>query len=166
MISHNWSSFTLRVTLRASEENIYRMIATAAGLENWFLRKAVFTSSAGKARNPQEFAEAGDMYFRMWHGHPDEVSENRPVLEANGKDLIRFRFTADSDVTFRIIRENETTLLELKQDKIPQEEDPQEHLHVQCAVGWTFYLTNLKSVLEGGPDLRNKDMAIRSVINA
>jgi hypothetical protein len=28
---------------------------------------------------------------------------------------------------------------------------------LDCRDGWTFYLTNLKCVIEGGPDLREKD---------
>ena len=32
--------------------------------------------------------------------------------------------------------------------------------------GWIFYLANLKSVLEGGLDLRNKRMEITNVITA
>ena len=35
-----------------------------------------------------------------------------------------------------------------------------------CLEGWTFYLTNLKSVIEGGLDLRNKNLDIKGVINA
>lgn len=34
-----------------------------------------------------------------------------------------------------------------------------------CSNGWTFYLTNLKSVYEGGLDLRNKDEKLSAMIN-
>jgi hypothetical protein len=37
---------------------------------------------------------------------------------------------------------------------------------VGCGEGWTFYLTNLKSILEGGVDLRNKEMKLKNVINS
>jgi hypothetical protein len=33
---------------------------------------------------------------------------------------------------------------------------------VQCQLGWTFYLANLKSVIEGGVDLRNKNVDLKS----
>jgi hypothetical protein len=32
--------------------------------------------------------------------------------------------------------------------------------------GWTFYLANLKSVLEGGLDLRNKNARLQRLVNA
>lgn len=31
--------------------------------------------------------------------------------------------------------------------------------------GWTFYLTNLKSILEGGFNLRNKNNKLGDVVN-
>jgi hypothetical protein len=38
--------------------------------------------------------------------------------------------------------------------------------HLGCKTGWTFYLANLKSLMEGGIDLRNKNEKIQRVINA
>lgn len=45
-------------------------------------------------------------------------------------------------------------------------EDPARNLLVGCGEGWVFYLANLKSILEGGIDLRNKNDAIRNVLNS
>jgi len=34
-----------------------------------------------------------------------------------------------------------------------------------CASGWAFYLVNLKSIYEGGLDLRNKTPALKHMLN-
>jgi hypothetical protein len=47
-----------------------------------------------------------------------------------------------------------------------EDETEQQYFYMECDKGWTFYLTNLKSVLEGGLDMRNKNLNIQQVINA
>jgi len=54
----------------------------------------------------------------------------------------------------------------LWQENIPTDEKAKVSWHLGCATGWTFYLTNLKSILEGGLDLRNKDELLTNVVNA
>ena len=39
-------------------------------------------------------------------------------------------------------------------------------IYVDCSYGWTFFLANLKSVLEGGIDLRNRNVDIKNVVNS
>ena len=58
------------------------------------------------------------------------------------------------------------TIVELTQDNIPPDDNPATNLHIGCGEGWTFYLANLKSYLEGGIDLRNKNEKIQGVINS
>lgn len=58
------------------------------------------------------------------------------------------------------------SIVELCQSDIPPNDDPKQNLHVQCSIGWTFYLANLKSIFEGGIDLRNKNMELGRVLNA
>jgi hypothetical protein len=38
--------------------------------------------------------------------------------------------------------------------------------HVGCKAGWTFYLANLKSILEGGIDMRNKKTRLKEMLNS
>ena len=47
-----------------------------------------------------------------------------------------------------------------------EHETEQQHFYIECGKGWTFYMTNLKSILEGGLDLRNKNINLKQVINA
>jgi len=54
----------------------------------------------------------------------------------------------------------------LTQENIPEDNNPASNLLVGCVEGWTFYLANLKSYLQGGIDLRNKNVNIQGVINS
>lgn len=69
-------------------------------------------------------------------------------------------------VTVRIANESGINVVELTQENIPVDDDSRANYFVGCGEGWTFYLANLKSILEGGLDLRNKNVDIRKVINS
>ncbi len=166
ILSHKWSSFTLRVAIKADPQRIYDAWATQAGLERWFLRKAEFTNSDGTKRERSAHVQKGDVFEWLWFGYGDDTVERREVLEANGHNLFRFIFSGGCTVTIIIKHELGETLVELKQENIPLDEDPKMNLCLGCSNGWTFYMANLKSILEGGIDLRNKNDKIASVINA
>jgi uncharacterized protein YndB with AHSA1/START domain len=159
--SDQWTSFTLKADIKASQSEIYHCWSTQRGIESWFLRSALYKHSGG-TRGINELVQAGDHYKWLWHGYPDYVTEEREILEANGKDTIRFTFSAGCPVTVKIIEQGERCLVELTQEEIPPENDPKSNLYVQCSIGWTFYLANLKSMLEGGVDLRNKQLNLDS----
>ena len=156
MTDDRWTKFKLTANVDADVRSVYEAWATQAGLETWFLRKAEFCTIAGRQREPQEFIKKEDTYSWYWHGYTDETVEYGQVLENNGADLIKFTFSGDSIVTVDIQNKFGVTIIELTQENIPIENDPEKNLYVQCQIGWTFYLANLKSVIEGGKDLRNK----------
>jgi uncharacterized protein YndB with AHSA1/START domain len=166
IISNKWSAFTLRVTIKADPQKIYDAWATQAGLESWFLRKAEFTTLERSKRGLADYIQKGDRYEWLWFGYGDDIVERREVVEANGKNLVRFIFSGGCTVTVVIKHEHGEVLAELKQENIPLEDDPKMNLCLNCSTGWTFYMANLKSVLEGGIDLRNKNDKIVSVINS
>ena len=58
------------------------------------------------------------------------------------------------------------TICELEQTTPMEDETEQRHFFIECGKGWTFYMTNLKSILQGGIDLRNKIERVGNVINA
>lgn len=161
-----WNEFEIRIPVEASMGTIYNAWTTSRGLERWFLRKATFKSKQGALRLPDEPFEKGDRYHWLWFGYGDDVFEANRVLNANGVDFMRFEFTGKCIVTVRMESTGNMTLVSLKQDRIPDDPNPSTNLFVNCQLGWTFYLTNLKSVLEGGRDLRNKDTGLMPVINS
>jgi uncharacterized protein YndB with AHSA1/START domain len=156
MTDDRWTKFKLTASFDTDIRSIYEAWATQAGIESWFLRKAEFCAIAGRQREPHEFIKKEDTYTWYWHGYTDETVEYGQVLENNGTDLIKFTFSGDSIVTIDIQNKYGFTIVELTQENIPIENDPEKNLYVQCQIGWTFYLANLKSVMESGKDLRNK----------
>ncbi len=157
-----WTSFKVTGDYNTDIRNLYESWATPVGLEKWFLRKAEFYAIAGRLREADEFILKEDVYEWYWHGWGDDAVEKGEVLEANGTDLLKFTFMKDCIVTVSLFSRNGVSIVELTQENIPIENDPSKNLFVQCQTGWTFYLANLKSVLEGGVDLRNKKLEVSS----
>jgi len=87
-------------------------------------------------------------------------------LSCNGKDSFKFSFGDAGICTVSIKEEGLQCIVEILQNEIPADEHGRQYWHLGCKTGWTFHLTNMKSIFEGGIDLRNKDEKIKNVINA
>ena len=166
MAKYDWSRFSLKIVINVEPRKVYDFFATQKDFESWFLRKAVFTRADGTRREPASLIEPDDTYEWMWHGHPDETVEVGKVTEANGKDMFQFIFGRAGLVTFQLTEVGGNTEMAITQEHIPTDEDGKVNYHIGCSTGWTFYLANIKSILEGGLDLRNKNMEIKGVINS
>lgn len=166
MTAFNWNRFEVRITVKASPRDLYKAWSTRKGLEQWFLRLAEFKDKDAVTRGPNEPIEKGDTYRWLWHGWPDDMVETGTVLESNGKDLFSFKFGAAGDCTVHIRSEEGENIVELIQENIPTDEFSMHQYHLGCKTGWTFYLANLKSVMEGGIDLRNRNEQIKRVVNS
>ena len=162
----HWNHFKLRIDVNASVEEVYRAWTTQQGLESWFLRRAAFTDGSGNSRQPAQSVVEGDEYTWHWHGYPDSVLEKGKVLKANGKDRFVFTFSMGCPVTISIYTEAGETIVELVESDLPTDPDTMRKHFVGDSRGWVFYLANLKSVLEGGLDLRNKKLELTNVINS
>jgi uncharacterized protein YndB with AHSA1/START domain len=165
-MQHEWSSFQLKVPVNGNSSSIYKLWTTQDGLEKWFLRKAEFRKNDGNKKNRKTLVEVDDTYEWMWHGYDDEVIEKGRIMEANGKDFFKFSFGKAGNVSVTIKEEAGESIIELMQDEIPGDEKGKIYYHLGCSKGWVFYLANLKSILEGGIDLRNKKMELKDVINS
>ncbi len=166
MSNFNWSTFTTRIPVNASVEKLYWSWATKTGIEYWFLRMSTYKKPDGSLRADDEPVQKDDTYTWRWHGWSDETTEYGTILDCNGKDFFKFNFGKAGNCTVTIKEENGITICELVQDEIPADETGKHHWHLGCKTGWTFYLSNLKSLLEGGIDLRNKDEALKNVVNS
>lgn len=160
------SRFAVRIPVKAPVEKIFRSWSTPGGLEHFFLRQALFHSPEGMKREAEDAIEAGDTYHWLWWGYTDEDSERGEVLAQNGKDQLRFSFGKAGVCTLSIYEEEGETLVELIQENIPTDDNGFRFYHMGCKQGWSFYLTNLKSVLEGGIDLRNRNPKLTRVISS
>ncbi len=162
MTDNKWTTFKVVGDYNTDIRSLYEAWATTEGIEKWFLRKAEFYTVPRRTREPEEFIMKEDTYEWNWHGFGDDANEKGRILEANGTDFIKFTFSGGSTVSVSLYSRNGVSIVELTQENIPVESDPSKSLYVQCQVGWTFYLANLKSVLEGGVDLRNKSLVVSS----
>jgi uncharacterized protein YndB with AHSA1/START domain len=166
MTSYNWRQFTERVTIDALPQTIFNAWATQKGLESWFLRSAIFKKPDGMQRDNNEAIQKGDHYKWLWFGYDDTTAEESEILFSNGKDELQFGFSGGSVVKVIVKEEAGEIICELQQTMPMNDESEQRYFFIECGKGWTFYMTNLKSILEGGIDLRNKNVQIQNVINA
>jgi uncharacterized protein YndB with AHSA1/START domain len=175
-MENKWSFFKLRVNIRQPLDKVYAAWATPGGLESWFLRRAEVdvreVSRSGESgppgihRLPGESMEAGDHYSWYWHGYPDTLVEKGRIIAANGVDHFAFTFSSGCPVNISLYREFNETIVELVESELPTDEETMLRHYVGDSKGWIFYLTNLKSVLEGGLDLRNRRAELTNVITA
>jgi hypothetical protein len=165
-MKNTWSEFKLRVNINTTVGKAYMAWATPQGLESWFLKKASFTDTNGKKREPQSFIQKGDNYEWYWHGHPENVVEKGIILSANGTNGFSFSFSMGCPVSISIYTECNEIIVELLETDLPVDEETKLKHYVEDSKGWLFYLSNLKSVLEGGLDLRNKKVELTNVITA
>ena len=162
--SVDFSQFKLRVNIKTTIENAYRAWASASGLASWFIGKVVFTDEQGNPRPPDALAQPGDEYACYFNHKPDTLLIKGKVLKANDKNLYSFTFSKGCPVTVSIYAEHGETIVELIESNLPTDEETMKKHYVGDSKGWIFYLTNLKSTLEGGLDLRNKNGDIKNVI--
>jgi uncharacterized protein YndB with AHSA1/START domain len=160
----DFSQFKLRVNVKTSIENAYRAWATPSGFDSWFLGKMVFTDATGTVRGGDDPVQAGDEYVCYFNRQPETVIIKGKVLKANGQNLFSFTFSKGCPVTISIYTEHNETIVELIESNLPTDEETMRKHYVGDSKGWIFYLTNLKSVLEGGLDLRNRNADIKNVI--
>ncbi len=139
-------------------------------MESWFLRQCEYTQPGGEASAADMPVQKGYRFTWYWHGWPDEANEKGATLDANGTDTLSFSFgqqgAEEMICTVSIYTEAGETICELVQQHIPVDDMGKSHYFVGCNTGWTSYMANLKSILEGGIDLRNKNAAIKNVLNA
>jgi uncharacterized protein YndB with AHSA1/START domain len=166
MTEYNWSLFIVRIPINAPSQELYDAWTTRKGMEHWFLRMAEFKTPDGQLRKDDEHVQRGDTYTWRWYGWSDDIEEHGKILLANGHDYFQFKFGEAGICTVNIKQEQGYNIVELVQSDIPTDEEGMHYYHLGCKTGWTFHLTNMKSIFEGGADLRNKDLNIHNVINA
>ncbi|MTI25486.1 SRPBCC family protein [Fulvivirga kasyanovii] len=165
-MENQWSKFRLRVNVKTDMAAAYKAWNTSEALESWFLRKAVFKDAEGNLKDKKAPIVEGDTYEWFWYGYPDSVVEKGKVLKANGKNVFSFTFSLECPVTITIYEEAGETIVELVESDLPTDTETALKYFVGDSRGWIFYMANLKSILEGGLDLRNKRMELTNVITS
>jgi uncharacterized protein YndB with AHSA1/START domain len=163
MIDFDWTSFTKKIAVNASRTDVYAAWTRSAEIEKWFLEKADFYNAGGDLLDADAAISKDCSYKWYWFLFPDFMPGT--ILEANGTDFIQFTFEGDCIVDVKLTEQNGYTIIALTQRNIPTDDNSKKNVRLGCSNGWAFYLTNLKSVYEGGVDLRNKDKNLTVMIN-
>lgn len=163
MENFDWTSFSKKIAIRAELSDIYNAWTKAEELEKWFLEKVSFFDGNQEPLSKGKNAEKDNMYEWLWYLYDDSMKGK--IVSANGKDQLQFTFEGNCLVDINLSEKEDYTIVELRHHNIPTDDYSKQYIRLGCSNGWHFYLTNLKSVYEGGLDLRNKDSNLNPMIN-
>ncbi|MBK9107580.1 MAG: SRPBCC domain-containing protein [Saprospiraceae bacterium] len=163
MNNFDWTRFTRKIAVKAKISEIYKAWTTVSELEKWFLSEALFYNAQQTPINRNESIETGMSYEWRWYLY--DVTERGRITEANGKDFLQFTFAGECLVDIQLLSQDDYVIVELTQKNIPTDDKSKQGIRLGCSTGWSFFLVNLKSVYEGGLDLRNKDPQLLGMLN-
>lgn len=163
MENFDWTRFTLRIAIKAPMQVLYDAWTKASEIEKWFLSETRFSRADGSAVEHEASIQPGDNYAWRWFLYAE--TEEGKITEANGSDTLQFTFAGACPVRVALSSQNGYTVVELTQSDIPTDDASKRGIRLGCHQGWSFYLLNLKSVYEGGIDLRNKDERFPPMVN-
>lgn len=166
MSDYDWSQFTRKINIDAPAEAIYDAWTIPELLEKWLVRDVHFKRSNEIIRERFLHIQRGDHFAWRWWGMPEDKWDTGKVLEASEFERIQLSFTAGGIVTIDIGEALGENIVMLTQEKIPTDDKSRILYHLNSLAGWSFYLTNLKSFLEGGIDLRNKNTHLINMVNS
>ena len=163
MKTFDWTSFTRKIAIKAPLADMYAAWTRSVYIQKWFLRKAEFFDGSNNLIPENQSVKEGGRYAWTWYLY--EPTEYGNITAANGTDYLQFTFAGDCLVDIELEKQGEYTIVKLTQHHIPVDDASKRSIRLGCDTGWSFYLTNLKSVYEGGIDLRNKDPELKGMLN-
>ena len=163
MKNFDWTEFTRKMFIEAPIENLYNAWAKPDEIERWFLSDATFLDNENKILAKNKTINKGLHYQWQWYLY--DVTETGKVTKANHKDHIQFTFAGNCLVDIYLKEFENGTIITLTQKNIPTDNNSKYDIRLGCDRGWSFYLVNLKSVYEGGLDLRNKNPKLKPMLN-
>jgi uncharacterized protein YndB with AHSA1/START domain len=163
MENFDWTSFTKKIAVKASINDIYNAWTRADELEKWFLEKVSFLNANQQPLGKNKNVEERYTYEWFWYLYNEPMKGK--IISANGENELQFTFEGNCFVDIKLSEANGYTIVELRHHNIPTDDYSKQYIRLGCSNGWHFYLTNLKSVYEGGLDLRNKDSNLNPMIN-
>lgn len=146
----DWTKFNRRIYIDSDMQEVYDAWTVPDRIEEWFLEAAAFVNPSGAEMPSINNCQAGDTYQWKWHNW-DNI-EKGEVLEANGKDFLKFTF-AGGTVSIKLTEEDEMTCLDLVQEGIGEDDKSRYNIFYGCSLGWSFWMVNLKAWLEFGVTL-------------
>ncbi len=163
MTNFDWTTFKRRIAIKSKLPDIYNAWTKAAEIEKWFLSKAIFIDNDKKPIGKDNSIEKGFTYEWNWYLY--DTTEFGKITNTNGKDFIQFTFAGECLVDIELSVKDDYVIVELTQKNIPTDDNSKQGIRLGCDSGWSFFLVNLKSVYEGGIDLRNKNNSLKGMLN-
>ena len=171
--AYDWTQFHAGIYIRSRPEQLFPMWATTQGLCRWFLRSAAFARSdtpPPERKSPAkpspfdklvpraegELCRTGDRYRWEWYYNDGVVGEDW-ILDVRPPTRLAFGFGDRMKVEVLLRKQGTWCEVSLRQFDIPDSPRGRYEMHLGCRVAWAFFLTNLKSVAERGPDLRETE---------
>ena len=163
MKNFDWTTFTKRIEIKSSLTEIYNAWTKADEIEKWFLSSANFYNQDKKIVDKNINIEKDFSYEWSWYLY--DTIEKGKITNANSRDFLQFTFVGECHVDITLSTQDDYVIVELTQKNIPTDDISKQGIRLGCDSGWSFYLVNLKSVYEGGLDLRNKDPKFKRMLN-
>ncbi len=159
-MTFNWTRFEKQVFIKAPGQVVFDAWAIPNELVKWFIAEADYTMNGQGKRGGTERIGPGDQYHWRWH---QDLATTGVICDVVSNEQIRFTFGKQSPksdtnviVTVQVEElEDGYTKLSLTQENMTDSEYGR-HYHLSCNLGWSFFMTNLKGLLEHGIDLREK----------
>jgi hypothetical protein len=157
----NWERFQRSVLVRASIDACHAAIFTSGGLAKWFIGSATYSTSDGLPRAHVARVHMGDDYLWKWLDKDLELTGQ--VLNVTHLS-VTFSFGEAGTVTMSARQEADRVRVTIAQEALPDKPYDKEAF-VNCYVCWSFFLLNLKSVLEHHIDLREREIDDDELVN-
>ncbi len=158
---YKWSEFKQKEYIKAPLKEVFLKWTTPNGITEWFLKDARYESTEGNVRGSMEIVKPDDKY--TWHFYSGFMMEGK-VLEVVPNSSFIFTFGKkepgfDEDVVVNVVfsEKGGMTEIELTQSNIADNEYGRVNYNLSCMVGWSYFMTNLRSLFESGFDYREKD---------
>ncbi len=158
----NMERFHHSIYLDKPVNEVYKMAATAGGLSKWFMGDVKYSAPDGTERKENDLIQQGDSY--KWHWLAKNLSLEGNVLEAQKNNLAAFTFGSLFTVTITLKEDKGRTLFTLTH-QYAKGAAKNDFAYINCCVCWAFFITNLKSVLEHGIDLRETEIDNEALVN-
>jgi len=128
----------------ASPKKVFKALTTPKGLTKWFLSGAKIKAKEG---GDYSFDWLGGYHMK---GKVKKIEKNS-VVSFSWHDKLDSGEMTESTVIFKVAKRGKGTLLRVTHTGF---HDPVHY--AECASRWAYYLTNMKSALDHGIDLRSK----------
>lgn len=151
----DWSQFNRKIRIKTTMDQVYHAWADLDKISIWFLKSAILEN----AETGRSIVQPGDHVEWRWYNYDNPTVVQ--IKEANGSDLMIFTFGYGMEVKVELSSEDNYTVLSLTQYNIPTGEESRMNFHVGCRQAWSTWMLNLKSWLEHGILLHDKELGGR-----